>query len=99
MTNQRFLTPDENALTVPVEAIVRRLRVSGDTEAADALVYLQDMLFDVTSQEDSYGVPGSSWDVCTLCDAEGKPGLLANGIPHEKTCPCFGSSSQQIKSA
>jgi len=38
---------------------------------------------------DSYGVEGSDWAVCDLCEAEDKPGIFAAGIPHEQTCPIF----------
>jgi len=79
-----------------VRRIVMRLRASGDTEAADVIVSLQDLLFDATCKSDSYGVLGSDWTVCGLCDAEDKPGFLAKGVPHEKTCPCYGSTSQEV---
>ena len=88
-------TETEQQPALRVHAIVIRLRESGDNEAADAMVELQDMLFDATCDSDSYGVPGSDWDVCGLCGAEDKPGVFAKGVPHEETCPCYGSSSQE----
>ena len=88
-----------NADPAPVDRVVMRLRSSGDTEAADLILRLQDMLFDATCYSDSYGVPGSDWTVCGLCDAEDDPGLLSRGVPHKMTCPCYGSTSQRIESS
>jgi hypothetical protein len=89
------MAPENDMPATRVHDIVIRLRASGDDEAANAIVELQDLLFFETCGSDSYGVPGSDWTVCGLCGAEDKPGVFAKGVPHEETCPCYGSTSQE----
>lgn len=36
---------------------------------------------------DSYGVHGSDFSICRLCDGESGPGRLNKGIQHDSDCP------------
>ena len=36
---------------------------------------------------DSYGVHGSDFSICRLCDGESSPGRLNKGIQHQSDCP------------
>ncbi|MCU1313402.1 MAG: hypothetical protein JWM54_1159 [Acidobacteriaceae bacterium] len=36
---------------------------------------------------DSYGVHGSDFYICRLCDGESGAGVLNKGIKHESDCP------------
>ena len=50
--------------------------------------WLQVELYRVSKWEDDYGIPGSSWDVCSYCGQEDRPGVLSfGGVPHLPECP------------
>jgi hypothetical protein len=58
-----------------------RLRVAfGDL----LLIYEKD-----NTSYDSYGVEGSDWPVCDICQAEGKPGIFSCGLPHDESCVVY----------
>lgn len=60
----------------------------GKTKAA--LAYLMDQLV----YSDSYGVHGSEFAACRLCNGGGAPGVP---LVHEKSCPmaCYGDVAQE----
>jgi len=68
------------AMTHLGEANADRLRLR---EALGDLLLIYEK--DNTSY-DSYGVEGSDWPVCNICQAEGKPGVFACGLPHDEGC-------------
>ena len=39
-----------------------------------------------TQDYDDYGVPGSTFRICTYCGAETGAGLLDKGFQHDETC-------------
>lgn len=45
-------------------------------------LYLADLI-----RADSYGVEGSTFYTCRVCDGESAAGLLNKGIQHESNCP------------
>ena len=83
------LSPNDSRLTdLPVAAVERRLRESGDTEAAEVIQHLRYVIWEQVRYEDSYGVPNSSWDCCGICErAEAGPGKFATGVDHHEKCP------------
>lgn len=59
-------------------------------EAAEQAERLRDALWDAVQGTDSYGVPGSDWAVCSLCEGEDEPGIYARGVAHKKDCLLYG---------
>jgi len=53
----------------------------------DHFAWLQAELFAQTKWQDSYGVPGSEWDVCEYCGEGDEPGVFATGVHHHPRCP------------
>lgn len=51
--------------------------------------HLRDLLalLDRTTTTDSYGVEGSDFSVCKICDSENSPGVLAKETWHRSWCP------------
>lgn len=48
---------------------------------------------------DSYGVHGSDFYRCRLCDAESGAGVLNKGIPHKLDCPVARYNARVAKRA
>lgn len=46
---------------------------------------------------DSYGVHGSDFHVCRLCEGASGAGVLNNGIQHERNCPLGQYDAQQVR--
>lgn len=94
--------PDENASGYWFELeqfdeFVAELRVllarqSGAVPPGYLLVSLYDLI-----EGDNYGVEGSDFQYCKLCQRESGAGMLNHGIPHEASCPLAAAPSAHDK--
>lgn len=69
------------------DPVIQTVHETGLLEGATAEIRVVLLPVDELLRLDSYGVDGSDFQVCRLCDAESGAGLLARGIKHEGLCP------------